>query len=211
MSSCIDLKLGYEVPCVVTQRRYVQRVVLINKSDVEESIVERSSVGIDDVFTCRHHILFKLKTDKKGFQISSSVNGFNVFGTFSRSEKDNVVEYLHTVQFPSVGVDVTTKCFLQQLDFSFYFAALMLTDGTVEIYGFENGLRLGDYKVDVQNTMGGTGLSLVSGADEQEIEMPYIYKNLTSTESEDFDNLFEDIAEISGGDFNNDFNNDFLI
>lgn len=211
MSVCSDLKNGYSIPCINSQRVHAQRLVLINKSDVEEYIVERSSEDIEGNFTCRHNLLFKLKAGKKGFSVKSITKGLNIFGSFSRAEKNNIIEYGHLVQLLVMGFDLSSICFLQQLDKGFYFAALLLTDGSVIIYGFENGLNPVNYKVDIQNTAGGTILSLQSDPEEQEDEMPFLYKNLTNTESEDFDNLFEDIPTIAGGDFNNDFNNDFFI
>src|SRR5690606_14491773 len=96
-------------------------------------------------------------------------------------------------------------------DLAKYFAAIQYTDGTVEIYGFENGLTTDDYDFDLQNNGGGSFINLISPESGMEDEPPYIYVPLTGTANEDFNNLFVDIPDVNIGDFNDDFNNDFDI
>lgn len=206
MSLCEDLIKGYSVGCTNDQRLFVQKLVLINKSDVSNYIVRKSSLILDN-YTCRHSILFRLKENASGKLIDQIHTAKNVYGTHERSEDLNVSEYTHAVNFIVDGYKESLICFLNNLNKSHYFAALKLTDNTVVIYGFDNGLRPNNYSFDLQSNNGVTQIKLETAKGEEEQEQPYIYGG----NSNDFDNLFQDIAPIELGDFNNDFNNDFFI
>lgn len=207
MGFCEDLIRGYSVGCTNDQRLFVQKLVLINKSNVLEYFVRKSSVDIEDNFNCNHNIVFRLNEGEKGKLISQIDNARNVFATHERSEDSNISEWLHSVNFIIQGYNESLICFLNNLNVAHYFAAAMLTDGTVIIYGFDNGLRPNNYSVDLQGNNGVTNIKLETSKGEEEQEQPYIYGGNIS----DFDNLFQDIAPIELGDFNNDFNNDFFI
>ena len=211
MSNCEKLFTGYSLDCAPPQRKFWQRAVLLNKSDVAEYLIARPTVSPLGVYSCAHHIRFKLTEGATGFEVKNLDTAFNVFGTSQRSEKNDTVQHSHSIQFALMGAEAEIKCFLGRLEQAFYFAALMYTDGTVEIYGFENGLKPDNYTIDLQNTAGGTIIKLQSPSDEQEQDLPYLYRSMEATPEEDFDNLFAGITVISGGDFNNDFNNDFFI
>ena len=108
-----------------------------------------------------------------------------------------------------MGANEETKVILKHLDFAEYFAAIQYMDGTVEIYGFENGLTSDDYDFDLQTNGGGSFINLVSPESGSEDMPPYVYSPLTGSATEDFNNLFADISDVKLGDFNYDFNNDF--
>src|SRR5690606_1830493 len=114
------------------------------------------------------------------------------------------VLYDHKIEIAVVGVDENSKTMLKQLDFSDYFGALQFKDGTIEIFGFNYGLKTDPYNYTPQG-IGGAVISLVSKYEEY--DPPYVYAG----DSIDFDNLFANIPSFLGGDFNNDFNNDFFI
>lgn len=211
MSTCEKLYRGYGTGCLPLERKLEQTVVLINKADVSEYVLETSSVSPGGVYTCAYGIRFKLNAGKKGFLVEGPANGEAIAPNYSRTGKDGDILYDHEIQFPTVGTSEELKCFLENLEAGFYFAAVKYTTGLVEIYGFDYGLKPSDFKVDLINAAGGTLIKIKSDGDSLEDRMPYIYKSLEATPQEDYDNLFEDITVVSNGDFNNDFNNDFFV
>ena len=211
MSTCETLYKGYSTGCLPAERKLEQTVVLINKSDVAEYVLETSSVTMGGVYSCAYGIRYKLLEGKKGFLLEGPARGEAITANYSRSGKDGDILYDHEIQIPTVGTSEELKCFLENLESGFYFAAVKYTTGLVEIFGFHYGLKPSDFKVDLQNSAGGTLLKLKSDSDSLEDRMPYIYKSLETSPAEDYDNLFQDITVVSNGDFNNDFNNDFFI
>lgn len=211
MNLCKDLLKGYDVGCEVAQRQFVQSVVLINKSDVLDYSINKPKLDINNNYNCAYSVNFRLKEGSKGKAISNLATGRSVSGTHESSLNDNVFEYTHNVNFVVNGYDERTACFLHNLIKGYYFAALLLTDGTVIIYGFDHGLRLNGMNVDLAGNAGITSIKLSTGKNEEESDMPYIYKSASSSEVLDYENLFADIPQFRSGDFNNDFNNDFFI
>lgn len=210
--NCIELRQGQDASCANLYRRYFQQVVLVNKKDVESYQMLTSSVSIGGDFTCRHRLRFKLLEGKTGFRFSFPEGGYSVFGSFEKSIREGIPQYLHSIQLPITGVDEATKCILLQLDWSEYFGALQFADGTIEIYGFEYGLMPSGYTYDPQNGFGGSVLTLKSDNEALEDEPPFVYESGNAgQEGEDFDNNFGDNPDLPEGDFNDDFNNDFYI
>jgi hypothetical protein len=211
--SCIKLYSGQDVSCRSNYKKYYQSVVLVNKSDVE-SFVINSTIGseIGTGFTnYLHRIRFSLFAGKTGYLFRGQPNGSGYFATFSKETDDNIPQYIHSIQLPIFGAKESTKVLLKTLDLANYFGAVQFTDGTVEIYGFENGLTTDDYDFDLQNNGGGSFITLISPENGMEDEPPYIYVPLDGDANTDFNNLFVDIPNVELGDFNNDFNNDFDI
>ena len=153
----------------------------------------------------------QLKPDKTGYLFRGQQNGNSFSATFSKEIDDNIPQYIHTVQLPIFGANEGIKVLLKTLDLAKYFAAIQYMDGTVEIYGFENGLTTDDYDFDLQGNSGGSVISLISPESGMEDEPPYIYIPIEGTANEDFNNLFVDIPDVNLGDFNSDFNSDFDI
>lgn len=205
--SCITLANGLDVSCNTYQKKYHQQVVLVNKQDVLSY-----NVIVDNDEICRHRILFHLKGGSTGYRFTSTDRGFSVLGRFEKTTKENIAQYRHNIQILMMGVTEEVKCLLKQLDNAEYFAAIQYTDGTIEIYGFDYGLKTSDYVYDAQAGLGGSLILLSSDDDALEDDPPYIYASATpGNENDDFDNNFADNEPSELGDFNFDFNDDFYI
>lgn len=195
--ACKELLRGHDVRCELPVRKYWQQIVLVNIDDVDQ-------VGYD-VNNTNHIVIFNLNEGATGYKYIGNDVASLYMASFSKITRKGQPLYNHTVNLPVIGVSVETKLVLKELDLANYFAAIQFRDGTVEIYGFENGLTTADYTYDAQNGLGGIGLSLVSKFPEDEI--PYVYGG----DSINFDNNFAGIPELLGGDFNSDYSNDFYI
>jgi hypothetical protein len=211
MSVCYKLLGGFDLECLGALRtKYYQHAVLVNKADVNQKVIYSSDT--------ENRIYFNLFSGKTGFLFRSTENGGSISGEFSKSEDKGVVYYSHRVQIPLVGVTEDVKAKIKQLDMSNFFVALLYRDETVEIFGFNYGMRTDPYTYTPQGT-GGAVLSLVSRFDEY--DPPYVYLPSAITTDPgvtpkqqaviDFDNLFANVPEIFCGDFNADFNDDFFI
>lgn len=207
---CITLKAGADYSCGGFSKKYFQQIVLVNRKDLLSCNVQISKDSLipDQPTECRHRVRFQLKENKKGFRYTFPEKGSLVFGSFTKSEDNNRAEYAHKVQIALYGVNEAFKCKLRELDNGNYFAAIQFTDGTVEIYGFEYGLKTNDYTFEPQSFSGGGIIELISDKDALEDEPPLIYFS-NGNENADFNNDFDSNPPIVLGDFNDDFNNDF--
>lgn len=201
---CINLKQGINVSCVKPARKYFQQVVLINRADVNNVLIQGSTT-VEGAYLCRHRISFDLKPNLTGYRFTGNEQGASMFGYFDKSSVDGIPQYSHTVNIIVSGIGENTKCVLKQLDSGDYFAALQYKDGRVEIFGFRYGLQTVNYSYNPQNNDGGGVISLRSLTESLEDDPPYIYNGDTS----DFDNNFKDVVFNPDGDFNDDFNTDF--
>lgn len=196
--------------CATHAKRYFQQCVLVNRSDIEEKAILTSYVDVEGEYHCRHRVLFKLFDGLSGLRFTLGENASTIYGTSEKTVENGIPQYIHTVNIAVLGVSEVAKCIQSQLDYSDYFAALQLYDGTVEIFGFEYGLATQDYTYDPQNTGGGSILKLTSLDDSLEDELPFIYRSSTEGgENEDFDNNFLNNEFNVTGDFNDDFNDDY--
>ena len=195
--ACKQLLNGHDIRCLNVDRKYYQQIVLVNIDDVNEVAYDVNEVN--------HSIAFNLVEGATGYKYIGSDLTSLYNASYSKTVRKGQPLYNHTLDLPIIGASVQTKLILKQLDLSDYFGVIQFRDGTIEIYGFENGLKTSDYTYEVQNGLGGTGISLVSKFEEDDI--PYIYGG----DSSDFDNNFTGIGALLGGDFNNDFSNDFYI
>lgn len=194
---CTKLFMEQDLSCYDGHRKYYQQLVLVNLEDVNEVVY-----NVDDN---NHSIAFNLNENTTGYRYRGNENASVYSASFSKSTRKGQPLYTHTVRLPIVGVGTTTKLILKQLDLSDYFAAIQFRDGTIEIYGFENGLTTQDYTFEAQNGMGGVEIVLESKHEEE--HPPYIYLG----GEDNYNNKFAGIGELLGGDFNGDFNNDFYI
>lgn len=213
--SCARLYRGQDISCSTFSKKYYQQVVLVNKSDVRDFVITStmptsgSEIGTGGIYG--HRIRFSLLPSKTGYLFRGQQNGNSYFATFSKELDENIPQYVHTVQIPIFGANEQTKVLLKTLDMSKYFAAIQFMDGTVEIYGFENGLTTDDYYFDLQGNLGGSFITLVSPNSGMEDEPPYIYIPIFGNANDNFNNLFVDIPDVNLGSFNDDFSNDFDI
>lgn len=206
--SCIKLKRDLNVACAKPIRKFAQQVVLVNREDVE--FERKNIIVLGRTDGCSHNVYFRLKEGERGFRITAPDNGGAVFGAFSKSEKDGIPQYKHSVQIPIVGMSEQIMCLLNELDKADYFAALQFGNDII-LYGYEFGLSSSNYDFDPQNNFGGMLLTLTTDDDFLEDTTPLIYRSQSGTEIEDFDNNFEDIILDELGDFNDDFNDDFDV
>ncbi len=189
-SICAELNTGLDLSCVRSlPKKYYQEAVIINFADIDRT----ASIVGTIAATCDYTVQMVLKAAKKGVQIKLPDNGSSIKGFFGKSKSDlGFVQYLHQVQILVAGASPETKCILDKLDRGRYVIAVQLSDGTVEIYGWENGLSTGDYTYDVQEGGGGSLIILQSDEAAQEGMLPLVYKSTPAgSEDEDFNDQFQ--------------------
>lgn len=188
-SICAELTTGLDLSCVRSlPKKYYQEAVVINFADIDR---EASVVGALDA-ACDYTVQMVLKAGKTGVQIKLPDNGSTIKGFFAKSRSElGFVEYLHQVQILVAGASAETKCTLDKLDRGRYVIAVQLSDGTVEIYGYQNGLSTGDYTYDIQEGGGGSLVILQSDEAAQEGMLPLVYKStVPGSEDADFNEQF---------------------
>lgn len=207
--SCIQLHSGQDLTCRSWAKKYYQQIVLVNKDDVEDFDIKTFKILADSFERglYRHRISFSLFEGKKGFRFRGSENGISYRADFSKQTVDNIVQYDHNLELPIMGATEETKGILKELDNANYFAAIQFMDGTVEIYGFDNGLTTGNYTYDLQGNLGGSFIPLQSR--DLEDEPPYVF--YSDDPNQDFNELFENSTVDDLGSFNDDFNHDFDV
>lgn len=191
-SICGKLVNDLDVSCIAPSRRYWQQAVLIDKSDIETSTISLPVYDGEGAPSCDYTVEFALKCMTKGIRISGIESGDNFKGFYSKTRDANGYPiYKHQAQIFVSGIDTATKCALDALDKGSVVVALQLKDGTVEIFGFENGLSTGDYTYDIQEGAGGTAIILQSLDSGPENHLPLVYKPTGGgTATADFDSSF---------------------
>lgn len=203
--ACITLKSGKDISCLKPPYRYAQRVVLVNRGDVAQHTVSvEGSMGHLQK-ACAHNIRFSLEEQKKGFSFTANSRGTVIKGSHQKIY-DNYPQYNHKITMFLTGAGEVDRCLEMQINSADYFGALLLEDGTVEIYGFSNGLRSLDYDYDLQENEGIVLIELQSP--DPEDDPPLIY--LSDDPIGDFYNNFENTFPIPLADFNDDYNDDFF-
>lgn len=199
---CVNLIKGFDATCGDNfVNKYYQNAVLINKSEIQDKVVTSSDT--------KNRVSFNLEEGATGYLFQANEKVALITGRFSKNEKKGVPYYTHKVDIVVYGVDEDAKTLLKQLDQGEFVVALEFKDGTVEIFGFDHGMKTTNYEYSGQGSNGGAVISLESRSEEY--DPPYEYVSLTGTAVGDFDNLFADIGNILVGDFNNDFSDDFYI
>ena len=190
-SVCGRLFSGLDVSCVKPVSKYYQQAVIINSQDIDLDTVT-ITLPDSEQEDCDYSVEFALKAGTTGFHIIGSEGGSTFYGSVSKSRNDlGYPSYIHNVGILVAGLSKESKCILSALDKGSYIVALQAKDGTVEIYGFQNGLTTGDYEYNIQEGGGGTQIILSSLEDATEGNLPLIYKSAVSgQESEDFDDAF---------------------
>lgn len=194
-SICGTLKNGQDASCVAPARRFYQQAVIINKSDIDpESVV--LSVPTAEAPDCLYNVQFSLKEGKTGLRFTGPESGSSYKGYFDKSLSDlGFAQYIHNAQILVVGSTEEAKCILDSLSKGKYVVVYQFTDGTVEVYGFENGLTTGDFTYDVQEGGGGTAIVLSSLETAPENYVPLVYKAASEGgETADFDANFDNGA-----------------
>lgn len=192
ISLCAQLLSGQDASCEAPKRRYFQQAVVINKSDIESYVVNRTDFD-DPLPVCEYNVQFILKPGKTGFLFRGSEAGSSYFGTYDKTltELTGNPQYTHNVNMVVIGASETAKCVLESLDKGRFVVALQFTDGTVEIYGIDNGLSTGDYTYDIQTNGGGSAIILSSSETAPENFLPLVYAPQDGGDAgADFDALF---------------------
>lgn len=196
-SVCGNLRNGQDNSCSVPFKKYYQQAVIINKSDIDpESIVKTKTANTEEA-PCAYNVAFQLKEGATGYRFMGSEAGSSYKGMYNKTRDDlfSLPQYLHQVQILIAGVNETAKCVMESLDKGSFVVALQYKDGTVEIYGIDNGMVSADYTMDVQENGGGNLIVLNSLETAQEGDLPFVYKSTPAgTETEDFDSLFANPA-----------------
>ena len=188
---CAEIDGEIDLSCIRNlPKKYFQEVVIINYNDIDKTA---SVLGDFNGATCDYTVQMVLLNGKKGVMFKIPETSGSIFGTAAKTRADvtGLPQYLHLVQILAIGISSEIKCLLDKLGRGKFVVAAQLADGTVEIYGWENGLSTGDYTIDMA---GGGGASVVprqSKDTEQESMLPLIYKPQT------------------GGNANADFNEQF--
>lgn len=191
ISPCATLIVGQDATCVTPKRKYYQQAVVINKADIASYTVTKTDYDAPTP-TCSYKVTFELKDGKTGYLFAGSENGSVYFGSFDKSTSDlGFAQYMHKVNMIVMGADEAAKCALDALDKGLFVIAMQFTDGTVEIYGIDNGLSTPDYTYDVQGGGGGSAIVLQSLEATPEGSLPLVYESaVPGQETEDFDALF---------------------
>ena len=189
---CAELDGVVDLSCIRTLvKKYFQEIVIINFNDIDRTASVINQAGA----LCDYSVSMVLKAGKKGVMLKLPENGNTIRGSYAKSTSDlGFIQYLQTVQILIAGVTKEIKCILDKLDRGRYVVAAQLADGTVEIYGYENGLTTGDYTFDLVEGGGGAKIPLQSKDVEQESLLPLIYKPVVpGSENADFNEQFSQI------------------
>ena len=194
-SICGTLKNGQDASCVAPARRFYQQAVVINKADIDPESVVLSVPTAEDP-DCLYNVQFSLKDGKTGFRFTGPESGSSYKGYFDKTLSDlGFPQYKHNAQVLIVGSTEEAKCILDSLSKGKYVVVYQFTDGTVEVYGFENGLTTGDFTYDVQEGGGGTAIVLSSLDIAPENYVPLVYQSTPpGSENADFDANFDNGA-----------------
>jgi hypothetical protein len=194
-SICGTLKNGQDASCVAPARRFYQQAVVINKADIDPESVVLSVPTAEDP-DCLYNVQFALKDGKTGFRFTGPESGSSYKGYFDKTLSDlGFTQYKHNAQLLIVGSTEEAKCILDSLSKGKYVVVYQFTDGTVEVYGFENGLTTGDFTYDVQEGGGGTAIVLSSLDIAPENYVPLVYQSTPpGSENADFDANFDNGA-----------------
>lgn len=193
MAFCGKVFQGFENPCNLKVTGFRQIAVLINLDDIDlDSVVK--TLPDYDTGTCDYTVEFDLKCGgTKGFSIKAIEAGTAIKGYFDKTRNDNgYAQYNHKVDVILSGIDKDVNCVLASLDAGRYAVALLANDGTVVIYGFQNGLSTSDYTYDIVGGGGSAVITLTSNEANPESTLPLIYKaGNGSTAILDFEAEFE--------------------
>lgn len=187
---CTELDGEVDLSCIRSlTKKYFQEIVIINFNDIDRTA---STVNVGDAEACDYSVEMVLKAGKKGVMFKLPESGGTIKGTTDKSTSDlGFPQYIHNVQILITGVTAAMKCVLDKLDRGSYVIAAQAKDGTVEIYGWENGISTGDYTLDIVEGGGGSVVPLQSRDTEQESLLPLVYKSaVPGGENADFNEQF---------------------
>lgn len=173
-------------------KKYFQEIVVINFNDIDRVA---STLNNTDQ-TCDYSVSMVLKDGKKGMAIKLPENGGTIKGFWDKGVSDlGFTQYLHKVQFLLAGISSEIKCLIDKLNRGRFVVVAQLADGTVEIYGWENGLTTEDFTWDIVEGGGGSIITMSSKENEEETMLPLLYKSaVVGGEDADFNDQFSQVA-----------------
>mgnify|MGYP003582858913 CR=1 FL=1 len=195
---CAEITGEVDLSCVRTlPKKYFQEVVVINFNDIDRAA---STVNATDA-SCDYSVSLVLKEGKKGVMIKLPESGGTIKGTYAKTTSDlGFPQYQHVVNILLAGITAEIKCKLDKLDRGKYVIATQLADGTVEIWGYENGLGTGDYTWDIVEGGGATVIPMQSREGEEESMISLLYKAaVPGGENADFNEQFAQPAANGTG------------
>lgn len=190
---CVELTGAIDNSCIrSTPKKYLQEAVIINFNDIDK---ENSVVGGVGSLACDYTVQMVLKDGKKGVKVRLPDTGNSIKGYVNKSKAENGwIQYLHQIQLLLLGASAEAKCTMDKLDHGLYAVALQQSNGTVEIFGYDEGLSTADYTSDITVGGGGNLVVLQSSEDAQESMLPLIYKPAALGDANaDFNEQFENV------------------
>ena len=187
---CNTLRGGQDLSCAIPEYIPFQEAKLINKSDIEEATI---SV---DCETDEYNVDFKLKPGKKAFAFIASVNGNHVRGIDSLVRNDKgYAMWNHAMHFLFAGVDEASTCQREALAKGSIVGAIKYNDGTVKIYGLENGMASEEYDYDLVEEEGLFPMVLSSLEGRSERYLPLVFNPSEGDAEAIFDNDFQELED----------------
>lgn len=187
---CYNVKKGLDFCKYNFSKRWVQRVVLINKKDVVDVI--------------RDDQVISFELSGKGYAIDYNEVSDSILGNCETVTKFDYAQFRHNVQIPFVSF--TNNPLLVDIARGEYFAALMDGQNRVWIFGFDYTLAAQDALI---NHIDIDILTLRS--DQSGLEDVPPLRFYSDDPVGDFYNDFEDLPPPVLGEFSDDFSLDFNI
>jgi|SRR5690625_2027994 len=187
---CNTLRGGQDLSCLIPEYVPFQEAKLINKSDIEDYTITV------DCETDEYNVDFTLKEGASAFGFISSLNGNHIRGIDSlvRNGKDYAM-WSHQLQFLFAGYDEASLCQREALAKGQIVGAIKYNDGTVKIYGLENGMRTQDYDYDLVEEEGLFPMVLTSSEGRPERYLPLVFSPATGDAEAIFDNDFKELED----------------
>lgn len=200
MAICSKIYNGQDISCGITQKGYIQDLVLVNFSDIIEKGIDKECTDA----ASKYRATPVLAEGAKGVLFRGPAAG-NVWRILTNKTRDDngFPNYEHGANILFSGVTEEQKCALASLDKGLVVAFGKLKTyaepagagemiPAIEIAGLNNGLTTGDYAYDIVETGGVVPLELRSPANSLESDLPYIYASPEpGSELIDFEELFE--------------------
>lgn len=176
MSICYEINQGFSTPCEVDAHRYVQRIVIINRKDVDNFEIT-SNLNYN-------RISFTLKANRTGFAVENLANANHIDVNLSRDKFGKNTYYNASVSFFLEGASEEVKAFIKQIDGSEYFLVAKFGND-IEVIGF-------DTNFENNSSYNASGSLQTLSTKYSSSKPPYIYKSVGNAIDE-FNNNFSRI------------------
>ena len=187
---CYNIKNGLDFCDADYAKRWIQRVVLINKKDVVDEVRDSNVIS------------FSLDSGKKGAAFDFVKGSNSVLANCEIVRKFDYAQFRHNVQIPYASF--VNNPMLIDLARGEFFAAIMDGKKRVWILGYDYTLRTQDDLISHIETD-----ILTLRSDESGLEDTPPLRFYSDDPIDDFYNDFENLPEPVLGEFSDDFSNDF--